>query len=192
MNVLITSASGGIGLEFAKLYAEKGHTLILAARSEGKLKELAAELSDKYMIKVHVFKSDLLKADAAQSLFDQVQSQGLHVDILINNAGVGLFGEFHQTDLQKERDMIQLNITSLTELTKLFGRKMVNGKSGKILNVASTAAFFPEPLMAVYYASKAYVKSFIEALENERAEHGVQVSGLYPGPKVQDLKILQS
>lgn len=182
MNVLITGASGGIGKELAKLYAEKGHTLILAARSVDKLNELANELAEKYTIETHVFQSDLSKAGAAQTLFDQVQSQKLTVDILINNAGVGLFGEFHQTDLQKEQEMIQLNITSLTELTKLFGREMVNAKSGKILNVASTAAFFPGPLMAVYYASKAYVKSFTEALDNEWAEHGVQVSGLYPGP----------
>ncbi|MBM7580923.1 SDR family NAD(P)-dependent oxidoreductase [Jeotgalibacillus terrae] len=182
MNVLITGASGGIGKEFAKLYAENGYNLILAARSEDKLKGLAAELADKYTIQVNVFKSDLSKSGSAQKLYDEITAQDLSVDILINNAGVGLFGEFHKTDLQKEQEMIQLNITSLTELTKLFGIKMVDAGQGKILNVASTAAFFPGPLMAVYYASKAYVKSLTEALDNEWADHGVQVSGLYPGP----------
>ncbi|WP_227397175.1 SDR family NAD(P)-dependent oxidoreductase [Jeotgalibacillus aurantiacus] len=182
MNVLITGASGGIGMELAKLYAEKGHTLLLAARSEEKLRELAEEWTRKFTIETHIFKSDLSKAGAAEKLYAEVKAKGLSVDILINNAGVGLFGEFHKTDLVKEQEMIQLNITSLTELSKLFGREMVEAKQGKILNVASTAAFFPGPLMAVYYASKAYVKSLTEALDNEWSEHGVQVSGLYPGP----------
>ncbi|TFE03821.1 SDR family NAD(P)-dependent oxidoreductase [Jeotgalibacillus salarius] len=182
MNVLITGASGGIGKEFAKLFAENGHNLILTARSEDKLQALAAELADKYTVQVQVFKSDLSQSGAAQKLYDDVKAQGLTVDTLINNAGVGLFGEFHNTDLQKEQEMIQLNITSLTELTKLFGKEMVSAGQGRILNVASTAAFFPGPLMAVYYASKAYVKSLTEALDNEWADLGIQVSGLYPGP----------
>ncbi|MCA1065009.1 SDR family oxidoreductase [Rossellomorea sp. AcN35-11] len=179
--VLITGASSGIGLQFSHKFAGSGHDVILVARSGDKLRTLAEEMEGKYGVKTYVFTSDLSKPDAPKKLYEEVKSQEIHVDILINNAGFGLFGEFEQTELWKELDMIQVNITALTELSKYFGRDMVTSKRGQILNVASTAAFQPGPLMAVYYATKAYVLSFSEALANEWAPHGVKVKALCPG-----------
>ncbi|WP_064092898.1 SDR family NAD(P)-dependent oxidoreductase [Rossellomorea aquimaris] len=179
--VLITGASSGIGLHFSHKFAESGHDVILVARSEEKLRSLAGELESQYGVKAIVVLSDLSKPEASKRLYDEVTTQGLQVDLLINNAGFGLFGEFEQTDVSKELDMIQVNITALTELSKYFGKDMVRRKQGKILNVASTAAFQPGPLMAVYYATKAYVLSFSEALANEWEPHGVKVMALCPG-----------
>jgi uncharacterized protein len=180
-SVLITGASSGIGLNFSHKFAESGHDVILVARSEGKLRTLALELESKYGVRAYVFTSDLSEPGASKVLYDKVKAQGTQVDILINNAGFGLFGEFEETELSKELDMIQVNITALTELSKYVGQEMVARKSGQILNVASTAAFQPGPLMAVYYATKAYVLSFSEALANEWATHGVKVTALCPG-----------
>ncbi|WP_437176704.1 SDR family NAD(P)-dependent oxidoreductase [Rossellomorea aquimaris] len=179
--VLITGASSGIGLHFTHKFAGAGHDVILVARSEEKLRTLSNEIENKYGVKSYVISSDLSKPGSSEALYKEVEAQGIHVDILINNAGFGLFGEFEQTELSKELDMIQVNITALTELSKYFGKEMVSRKSGQILNVASTAAFQPGPLMAVYYATKAYVLSFSEALANEWASHGVTVSALCPG-----------
>ncbi|MCR8847669.1 SDR family oxidoreductase [Rossellomorea sp. SC111] len=179
--VLITGASSGIGLNFSHKFAGSGHDVILVARSEGKLQTLSNEIENKYGVKTYVFTSDLSKPDASKKLYEEIKAQRIPVDILINNAGFGLFGEFEQTELSKELDMIQVNITALTELSKYFGKEMVNRKKGQILNVASTAAFQPGPLMAVYYATKAYVLSLSEALANEWAPHGVKVTALCPG-----------
>lgn len=179
--VLITGASSGIGLHFSHKFAQDGHHVVLVARSEDKLLSLATELEGKYNIKAHVIKADLAEAGASRMIYEHVAAKGIQVDILINNAGFGLFGEFEQTELEKEVDMIQVNITALTELSKYFGKEMVNRKNGQILNVASTAAFQPGPLMSVYYATKAYVLSLSEALANEWEEHGVQVMALCPG-----------
>ena len=179
--VLITGASSGIGLNFSQKFAGSGHDVILVARSEGKLQTLSNEIENKYGVKTYVFTSDLSKPDASKKLYEEIKTQGIQVDIMINNAGFGLFGEFEQTELSKELDMIQVNITALTELSKYFGKEMVKRKKGQILNVASTAAFQPGPLMAVYYATKAYVLSFSEALANEWAPHGVKVTALCPG-----------
>ncbi|WP_353616273.1 SDR family oxidoreductase [Bacillus sp. es.034] len=165
--VLITGASSGIGLNFSHKFAGSGHDVILVARSEEKLLALSQEITNKYEVKAHVFISDLSKSQATKKLYDEIKAQGIRVDILINNAGFGLFGEFEETELSKELDMIQVNITALTELSKYIGKDMVSRKSGRILNVASTAAFQPGPLMAVYYATKGYVLSFSEALANE-------------------------
>ncbi|WP_226677009.1 SDR family NAD(P)-dependent oxidoreductase [Rossellomorea aquimaris] len=179
--VLITGASSGIGLNFSHKFAGSGHDVILVARSEGKLQTLSNVIENKYGVKTYVFTSDLSKPDASKKLYEEIKAQGIQVDIMINNAGFGLFGEFEQTELSKELDMIQVNITALTELSKYFGKEMVKRKKGQILNVASTAAFQPGPLMAVYYATKAYVLSFSEALANEWAPHGVKVTALCPG-----------
>ncbi|MCC5801961.1 SDR family NAD(P)-dependent oxidoreductase [Rossellomorea vietnamensis] len=179
--VLITGASSGIGLNFCHKFASSGHDVILAARSEGKLLTVAEELKNKYGVNTYVFPTDLSKAGAAKELYEGIKAHGLQVDILINNAGFGLFGEFEETELSKELDMIQVNITALTELSKYVGKEMVSRKHGQILNVASIAAFQPGPLMAVYYATKAYVLSFSEALANEWATHGVKVTALCPG-----------
>ncbi|BCB05510.1 SDR family NAD(P)-dependent oxidoreductase [Bacillus sp. KH172YL63] len=179
--VLITGASSGIGLHFSHKFAESGHDVILVARSEEKLVSLSQEMKEKYGVKAYAFPADLSKPDAVKELYDKLQSHQLQVDTLINNAGFGLFGEFEDTDLTTEVDMISVNITALTALCKLIGKDMVSRKRGQILNVASTAAFQPGPLMAVYYATKAYVLSFSEALANEWASHGVKVTALCPG-----------
>jgi len=176
---LITGASSGIGLDLAHLFAADGYDLILVARSEGTLRELARELVDKYGIAAHVMPADLQQPDAPRRLFEAVQQP---VDVLVNNAGFGVSGPFAETDLGKELAMIQVNIAALTHLTKLFLQPMVARGRGRILNVASTAAFQPGPLMAVYYASKAYVLSFSEAIAEELRKSGVTVTALCPGP----------
>ena len=179
--VVITGASSGFGVEFAKQFAKRNYDLVLTARSENKLSELARELEGKYGINTHIVVLDLSKKGSAKQLYDQVKSFGISTEILINNAGFGLFGEFEDTEIEKELDMIEVNVTAVTELTKYFGKDMVARKSGKILNVASTAAFQPGPLMAVYYATKAYVLSLSEALANEWKDNGVTVAALCPG-----------
>lgn len=181
---LITGASSGIGLEMTKYFARDGYNLVLVARSEQSMKELAHNLNREYNISVTVIAKDLSQPSAPEELFAEVQAAGIHIDVLVNNAGYGNFGLFHETDLQKELDMLQLNIVALTHLTKLFVRGMVGKRKGRVLNVASTAAFQPGPLMAVYYASKAYVLSFSEALANELKEFGVNVTALCPGPTI--------
>src|SRR6516164_5578292 len=179
--VLITGASGGIGNEFAKLFARHGHNLILVARSGDKLAQIAPELQV-HGVKVTYFALDLTAPTAAKSLFDQVQSAALSVDILVNNAGFGALGEFAQMSNEEILGQIQLNIIALTELTRLFLPAMIARRSGRIMNVASTAGFQPGPLMAVYYATKAYVISFSEAVANEVRDSGVTVTCFCPGP----------
>ncbi|WP_421381196.1 SDR family NAD(P)-dependent oxidoreductase [Bacillus salacetis] len=179
--VVITGASSGLGVEFAKQFAGRNFDLVLTARSENKLNELARELEGKHGINVHIVPLDLSRSGSAKKLYEAVKALEVTAEILINNAGFGLFGEFEDTEMQKELDMIEVNITALTELTKYFGKDMVARKSGKILNVASTAAFQPGPLMAVYYATKAYVLSLSEALANEWNDSGVKVAALCPG-----------
>lgn len=177
---LITGASSGIGWELAHVFAEKGHDLILVARTDSKLMELKKDLESRYKIKAEVRPCDLSSADGPQELFRQ--TQGLEVNVLINNAGFGDHGTFAEANWKRQKDMIQVNITSLTELTHLFLPPMIQKNSGKILNVASTAAFLPGPLMAVYYATKAFVLSFSEALYEELRQTGVTVTALCPGP----------
>ncbi|AUI66012.1 MULTISPECIES: SDR family oxidoreductase [Glaesserella] len=178
---LITGASNGIGLEFAKIHAKQGGDLVLVARSADKLAELADELRQTYNVKVTTIAQDLAQPQAAQAIFNETEKLGIQVDILINNAGVGGHGRFFERDLVKESQMIQLNIASLTELTHFYLQGMVARKQGKILNVSSTASFLPGPLQAVYYASKAYVTSFSQAIAEEVREFGVTVTALCPG-----------
>jgi short-subunit dehydrogenase len=172
---LITGASGGIGLELARVFAENGYALVLIARSRDRLVEIAAELKP---TPVQVLAKDLALVGAAEGVFREVPK----VDVLVNNAGYGVYGPFLGNQLDEELGMMQLNMTALVALTKLYLPGMVASKSGKILNVASTAAFQPGPLMAIYYATKAFVLSFSEAIGNELEGTGVTVTALCPGP----------
>jgi short-subunit dehydrogenase len=161
--VLITGASGGIGYELAKLFARDHQNLVLCARSGDRLAQVAAEF-ERYGVTVKTLALDLSEAPAPRFLFDQLQRESISVDILINNAGFGAYGEFAQMGHQEILGQINLNITALTELTRFFVQPMVSRRKGRIMNVASTAGFQPGPLMAVYYATKAYVISFSEAI----------------------------
>jgi short-subunit dehydrogenase len=179
---LITGASGGIGYELAKLFAKDRHNLVLVARSGPKLTQFADELQRQFGVSAKAIPLDLTAAPAPQFLFDQLQREGIAVDILVNNAGYGVFGEFSKISLEDNLGQIELNVTALTHLTKVFLGPMIERRSGRIMNVASTAGFQPGPLMAVYYATKAYVISFSEALANEVKDAGVTVTCLCPGP----------
>lgn len=179
---LITGASSGIGLELARVFAAEGADVLLAARSVEKLEVLAKELREAHGISVAVFPIDLSVQGAAQALYDQVNSAGREVDHLVNNAGFGTSGAFAQADWAAEAAMLNLNVVALTQLTRLFLTDMLARGSGRILNVASTAAFQPGPFMAVYFATKAYVLSFSEAVAAEVAGTGVTVTALCPGP----------
>jgi uncharacterized protein len=178
---LITGASNGIGLELAKIHASKGDNLVLVARNKSKLDELKLELEKQYKVSVYVIGKDLSLLNAAQEVYEETTKQHLKIDYLINNAGFGDFGMFYETDWNKEVQMINLNITALTQFTKLYLADMVKRKTGKIMNVASTAAFQSGPTMAVYYATKAYVLSFSEAIDNELSDKGITVTALCPG-----------
>jgi uncharacterized protein len=180
--VLVTGASSGIGLEFAKLFAASKHRLILTARNAEALEKLADDLRQSHGIEVHVILADLADVAGPQLLFDEIQRRDLPVDILVNNAGFGTHGQFWEIPTPNELSLLQVNVTALVHLTRLFLPAMVSRKQGKILNVASTASFQPGPLMANYYASKAYVLSFTEALSNELAGTGVTATTLCPGP----------
>ena len=179
---LITGASSGIGYELALLFAQDGYDCILVARSQVKLEELAARLEGEFRVKTLVVARDLSKAPAVDEIYEEVTARSMEVHALVNNAGFPVFGLFTETDLQSELEMLQVNVVALTALTKLFLKPMVERRSGRILNLASTAAFLPGPLMAAYYASKAYVLSFSEALANELRGTGVTVTALSPGP----------
>ena len=179
---LITGASGGIGYELALLFARNGYDCILVARSRDKLDELAARLESEHHVKTLVIGRDLSRPNAVDEIYEEVTAASMPVDVLVNNAGFPVFGPFNETDLQTELEMLQVNVVALTALTKLFLRGMVERRAGRILNLASTAAFLPGPLMAVYYASKAYVLSFSQALANELRGTGVTVTALCPGP----------
>ncbi len=179
---LITGASGGIGLKLAHHFAKDGHNLVLVARSKDKLEKLADDLKGRYNIQTEVITADLGASDAVNRLLEELSIRNVTVDILVNNAGFGIYGEFYDTNWEEEKEMMMVNMMALTELTKRLVPTMMERQSGKILNVASTAAFQPGPLMAVYYATKAYVLSFSEALENELKGTGISVSILCPGP----------
>jgi short-subunit dehydrogenase len=179
---LITGASNGIGLELAKIHASKGDNLVLVARNKEKLDAIKTELENKYKIVVYTIGKDLSAINSAQEVYNETNQQNFQVDYLINNAGFGDFGMFAETIWEKELQMINLNITTLTQFTKLYLKDMVKRRSGKIMNVASTAAFQSGPTMAVYYATKAYVLNFSEAVDNEVREKGVTVTALCPGP----------
>jgi short-subunit dehydrogenase len=177
---LVTGASSGIGWEFARRLAKEKYDLVLLARRTDRLNQLRMELEPRGT-RVTILDIDLSRDGAAQRAFDAVRLSGVDVDVLINNAGFGVFGPFAETDLDKETQMIHVNVVALTEFAKLFGAAMVGRKRGAIVNVASTAGFVPGPLMAVYYATKAYVISLSEALSYEWASSNVSVTALCPG-----------
>jgi short-subunit dehydrogenase len=179
--VLITGASQGIGYEFTKLFAADGYPLVLVARDAARLKQIADELSARHGVKIKVLPRDLSLPDAAVGIFDELQREQIHVGILVNNAGFGFQGKFLELDMQKQSDLVQVNITALAHLTHLFVKPMLARREGRILNVASTAAFMPGPFMATYYASKAFVHSFSQALVEELAGSGVTVTAVCPG-----------
>jgi short-subunit dehydrogenase len=182
LNALITGASGGIGLDLAHCLAEGGHNLILVARSADRLGQLAAEIQSRYHVGAVAVPIDLADPAAPDELYHLLDEQGLPVDVLVNNAGFGTHGPFDRADPAEQVQMLQLNVVALTHLTRLFLPPMLAMRRGRILNVASTAAFQAGPLMAVYYASKAYVLSFTEAIAAEVERSGVTVTALCPGP----------
>jgi short-subunit dehydrogenase len=174
---LVTGASAGLGVEFARQLSKRGHRLVLAARREERLDELASELGNARPVAV-----DLSKSNAAAKLIADLDANGETIDLLVNNAGFGLIGRFAELDAKRQRQMIELNVGTLTDLCRAVAPGMIARKSGAILNVASTAAFQPGPKMAVYFATKAFVLSLTEALHEELKPHGIKVSCLCPGP----------
>lgn len=180
--VLITGASEGMGREFARLFARDGYPLVLVARNKARLDALASELSAASQIDVRTISKDLSLPAAAEELRSTIDDLKIMVEILVNNAGLGTHGFFHQTDWNTTEAMLNLNMTTLTHLTHLFLPEMLKRGRGRILNVASTAAFQPGPFMACYFASKAYVLSFTEALAEELSGTGVTVTAFCPGP----------
>jgi len=178
---LVTGASSGIGAELARLHAAKGGNLVLVARREAALNQLKSELENTYGITATVITADLAQPDAAEKIFAATEAGGIQIDILINNAGFGGHGKFHERDLAKDQAMMQVNIVSLVNLTHLYLQGMVNRNSGKILHVASVAGFLPGPLQAVYYATKAFVVSFSQAIAQELSDTNVTSTVLCPG-----------
>jgi len=186
---LITGASAGIGLEFAKIFANEKYDLVITARNENKLNELANEIKNKHNVNVRVIAKDLSKQNAGEEIFNELKNESIVTDVLINNAGFGVFDNYWNVELKEEKNMLQVNIMALAELTNLFAKDMANRGSGNILNVASTAAFQPGPTMAGYYASKAFVLSYSQAVDFELRKKGVQVSTLCPGPTITEFQI---
>jgi hypothetical protein len=174
---LVTGASAGLGVDFARQLSKRGYALVLAARRKDRLEALAKELGNARAVAI-----DLSKANSATKLMADLQAAGEQVELLVNNAGFGLIGRFAELDAKRLRQMIDLNVGTLTDLCRAVAPEMIKRKSGAILNVASTAAFQPGPNMAVYFATKAYVLSFTEALHEELKPHGIKVSCLCPGP----------
>jgi hypothetical protein len=185
---LITGASSGIGLGLAHEFAKHKTDVVLVARNETKLKEIAQELTSTYGVKAIVMVKDLSKPESADELFREVKQAGLEIGYLVNNAGFADFGLFSDSDWNRQQEMISVNIMTLTRLCRLFIPEMIERKQGKILNLASVAAFQPGPLMAVYYATKAYVLLFSEAINNELKKSGITVTALCPGPTVSGFK----
>ncbi|MDR0969992.1 MAG: SDR family oxidoreductase [Lentimicrobiaceae bacterium] len=179
---LVTGASGGIGLEIARLFAKDGNNLLLISRSEDKLLNIKQEIEQQYSVTVNYLSLDLSKTESVQIIENYVEHNGLHIEYLVNNAGFGDFGRFVERDVQKYHEMIALNIVTVMELTQRYAQKMLKQGHGQILNVASIAALQPVPLMAVYGATKAFVLSFSEAIRQELRNTGVTVTTLLPGP----------
>ncbi len=178
----ITGASYGIGRELALLFAENGHDLVLLARNEVPLQAVASEIRSRFNCEVLVISKDISHQEAVVQVIDEIEAAGIRIDYLVNNAGFGLYGEFIHTEAGSELNMIDLNVKTVTHFTKYFLPKMIEHGRGGVLNIASVASFQPGPLMAVYYATKAYVLSFTEALANELQGKHVLVTALCPGP----------
>jgi short-subunit dehydrogenase len=180
--VLVTGASSGIGLELAKCFAADKSNLVLVARNLAAMETLAGELRRAHKIEVHIISADLAQPESSQKIFEELKGRGIAVDVLVNNAGFGLHGAFAELPLARQLEIIQVNIAALVALTGLLLPAMVQRRRGGILNVGSVAGFLPGPYMAVYYASKAFVQSFSEALFEELRGTGVSVTNLCPGP----------
>ena len=179
--VLITGGTSGIGLELAKLFAKDNSRVVVLARDAGELADTASELKGSFVADVTTIQKDLFNAESANEVYDELKAKGIQVDILVNNAGQGQYGEFVDTDLQRQLDIIQLNISSLVALTHLYLKDMVARGSGKILNTSSIASKIPGPWQAVYHGTKAFVQSFSEAIRNEVQDKGIVVTALLPG-----------
>ncbi|MCK5838322.1 MAG: SDR family oxidoreductase [Bacteroidales bacterium] len=184
--VLITGASSGIGLELAHIYAKNGYNLFLTARREKNLENLKIEIVEKYRVTVDYFPLDLSKPDSSEVLYAKTNELNLKFDIVINNAGFGMYGEFLESDISQNEMMLNLNILSLTKLSKFYAQDMVKQGNGHIVNIASTAAFQPVPYLAAYSATKAYVLSFSEALAYELKTKNVFVTAICPGATVSE------
>jgi len=185
---LVTGASRGIGLELATLLARDGHDLVLVARGRDRLDGIARGLTEEFGIRATVLPADLARPEAPEEIARELSARGIAVDVLVNDAGFGLLGPFAQAPLDRSLAMIQVNVTALTHLTRLLLPGMLERRRGRILNLASTAAFQAGPLMAVYYATKAYVLSFSEALGNETSGTGVTVTAFCPGPTLTEFQ----
>ena len=179
---LVTGASTGLGYEFAKLFAADGHDVVILARDGDRLENVKKEIEGLYGVAVRVIVKDLSDPAAPEEVFDETTGGGINIDFMVNNAGFGQRGYFHEADIDKNMRMIQVNVAALTHLSYLYVRGMVERGSGRILNVASTAAFVPGPYQAVYYASKAFVLSFSEAIATELKGTGVTVTAYCCGP----------
>lgn len=178
---LITGASSGIGKELAFIHAEKKGDLVIVARRQTELESLKKDIENKYGVQVKIIVKDLTKQEAPKEIYDEVSKEGIEIEYLINNAGFGGIGKFHERDWVQDEAMINLNIMALTALTRIFLPDFVKRNSGKILNVSSTASLIPGPLQAVYYASKAYVTSFSNAIAEELYDTNITVTALLPG-----------
>ncbi len=178
---LITGASTGLGREFARIHSQRGGDSIIVARSADKLSALKQELESEFGVQVKVIVKDLTQDTAAQEIYDEVKSSGITIDYLINNAGFGGHGKFHEREWEQDLSMIKLNIIALSALTRLFLPNFVARNNGKVLNVSSTASFMPGPLQAVYFATKAYVTFFSNAIAEELSDTDVTVTNLMPG-----------
>ncbi|MEE9348569.1 MAG: SDR family oxidoreductase [Flavobacteriaceae bacterium] len=178
---LITGASSGIGESTAYVYAKNGYHLILVARRLEKLNTIKKQIEDKYSVDVSVFELDLSQLNAAEKLFNKVTNANLNVDVLINNAGVGIYKKFEESTIEKEEQMLLLNVVTLTKLTKLFLPQMIKKEAGNIINIASTAAYQAVPSLAIYAATKAYVLSFSEAIAYELKDKNIVVTAICPG-----------
>lgn len=179
---LITGASGGLGLSFVNIFAREGYDLVLVARNADRLNEIKNQTEKKYGNQVTVVPKDLCKPEGSQEVYDATRQAGITVDVLVNNAGFGDFGDFYKSDINKQIRMVDLNCTALMHLSHLYLPDMIKQGSGNILNVDSIAAFQPGPLMSVYYATKAFVLSFSQALSRELKGTGVKITSLCPGP----------
>jgi len=185
---LVTGASSGIGWELAKVLAQDGHDLVLVARRRDRLEELARELSAAHGVSTRAIPKDLADPAACGQIVAELDSEEIAVDVLVNNAGIGLYGPFWRADPQRQIEILRVNAVALTELTARILPGMVARRRGRIVNVASTAAFQPGPFMAVYYASKAYVLSFSEAIAAELDGTGVTVTAFCPGPVITEFQ----
>jgi short-subunit dehydrogenase len=185
---LVTGATSGIGLELATLLARDGHDVVLVARTRERLDVVARGLGEEFGIRATVLPSDLALPESPGLIFRELEARAIAVDVLVNDAGFGVHGRFSATPIERDLAMIQVNVAALTELAKLALPGMLERRRGRILNVASTAAFQPGPMMAVYYATKAYVLSFSEALANELSGTGVTVTALCPGPTITEFQ----